>query len=366
MEMRLSIFIALVIFLFNFLLLFIGSFTKRKVSKNLLFCIAISNILAFSLIGYKIYPSKSTDLYKHVLTVISMINGGFFTNTAVDNLITIKIIFYLISLTGNVRLIPVVSAVITYSTFYFLLSRENDEKHFSIFLLLYSIISFYALCSNYYVFTGIKTSISFSFLNLFIYNYNKNNKKASYLFAVLSIFSHASSFIFIVLFILFKKNKTQSRIFWIFMALPIVYRLLFVILPMINIPFVSYLWSKIQMYSADDFISSKIEIFIIDLLYCIFLYFRYNFSLKHCDNKERTDEIIILKYYCLFILLSSIISKIMIERGLILLSFLNFKNIIEEKKHNRFHLIIFLIDIIYFTLKIYYFVVRLLSHAIFY
>ena len=366
MEMRLSIFVALSIFFGNFFLLFIGGFTKRKISKGFLFFIALSNIIALSLIAYKICPGRSTDLYKHFLTVYNMENNGFFVKTAVDNILTIKVLFYIISLIGNLRLISVASVLITYSTFFFLLSKENNKNQLSIFLIFYSIFSFFALCSHYYVFTGIKTSIAFSFLSLFIYNYEKGNKKSAYFFAALSVFSHVTALIFIILFILFKKNKTQSRIFWLFMLLPIVYRLLFIILPLIKIPFASYFFSKLLWYSNEDIISSSTEIFIIDVIYCVLLYFRYKSSLKHCEDEKRKNEIVTLKYYDLFILLSSFISKIMIERGLMLLAFLNFKNIIEEQKGKRLNTVLFLIDFMFFALKIYYFIIRLLSHTTFY
>ncbi|MBR3319632.1 EpsG family protein [Candidatus Saccharibacteria bacterium] len=367
MEARLSIILSILIIVSNAVLLILGSIGGRKASKNLIWYLSISTVIALAMFAFKINPGVTTDLSRHFSTYYKIKEAGYSAETSIDALVTIKVIFYIITKIGTPRLIAVVSAIISYSTFFFLLSRDTKEKNIKVAILLYSIISFFGLCSNYYIFTGIKTAIAFSLLSLFIYHYNKGNKKIAILFMVLSCFSHSASIIYILLYFVTrgKKNKPWK------MAIPLLIMIFYSIAPTLinttNIPFLSYIFSKIEAYSSSDILSSKLEIYVMDLIYCAFLSYRYFKTAKNCEDEETKRIIDVLKYDSVFILLSSLVSKIMVERGLMLLSFLNHKNIIEEQKEKGHRKTIYMIiDMIYFTVKICYFIVRLLAHTAIY
>lgn len=359
---ELLLIISFTFMIINLIYLIINSFKKKKYSSKTLLILFALFLIPLTILAYNVEPGRTTDLYDHFKLIDQLRAYNYSLKLNNDALLTIKIIYIIVAFLNNNHILPALSSIVAYSVFFFILYKEAKKKEITCFLIFYSIMSFLALCSNYYIITGIKTPFAFAFFALAVY-FDKNKYiKKSILFMLLSLFSHGMMISIITLYYISKTNIMKNNTKYLIIFFPLLINIIYFILSKIPISIFQYIANKILLYTQEDALSSSNWIYLLDILYCIFLLMRYIFSKRKAKNKEDKDYLNLMQIIMLFIISGSTFTKIMIERGIMLISYFNYKNLLIEN-NKKTNLIFIAIDFMYFSLKILYFIVRLTSHS---
>ena len=305
---------------------------------------------------------KTTDLYRHFITIDEIRLYGFNTISSVDNIFVIKLLFYFIAKLNNNYLLASVSTFITYTIFFAILYDKNKKEKKPTFYISYCIILFFALCNYYYVTTGIKNCLAFSTLGLAILLEESKKKKISKCLMICSIFMHGSSLFIILLYYLTKINflKGKKRYFILFIA-PLT-GIIENIFSRIPISIFQYIASKIELYLLSEFTSGNQLVLFLDILFCALMILRCDKLLKSNLNSYEQSIINTIHIVAIFSIGSLAISKVIIERMLMFIAFLIPDFISISLKQNKIKKTI-VFDIIYSLAIISYYIVRLISHT---
>lgn len=305
---------------FNLVFLFLF---PKKYKKYFLFFLSIS----IGVILFQIIPNPRMDLFRYFEKI------EFFRHNYVDywslwesaDPITYSLL-YLVSMTSNNHYLPFISIILFYLFYFksindFLNLFELGEKEFN--KALFFVLSLTIIIS---VGTGVRFSLAIAFFMNGVVSIQKNNNKlVSLLWFLLSVFSHTTLIIPIIIYIFpFIIKKIPSKVFYIIFSIcllspPFIIKILELLS---SIPALSILIVKLNYYFFPYFpwgswYLFRLTVFFINLLLLLFKSQKYNKDDKinniiFLENCLALICLLLLPYYYISIRFINIFNNLMI------------------------------------------------------
>lgn len=170
--------ISLIIFLAINILFFL--IIKKSNTKHVKLAI-ISFVIILTVMAFLYNPLKTADLYRIQEALKShylpMATTTLFEKIADSNTPVANIYYFIIAKTGNVRLMPAITALIYYSIVCYIAYDNAKEKKYSSSILASSILMFMSFGQFLEVISGIRTMLSFSIISYCVYEEQNKNKR---------------------------------------------------------------------------------------------------------------------------------------------------------------------------------------------
>ena len=196
------------------------------------------------------------------------------------------ILLYVLSRIPNVKFITLVSCVVIYAIFGWIMldTFAQDQNKISIKQLFFSLLLFEGTCDyGYRVATEVRNALAVSLLALGIYCYVRYERKV--LFIVLSALAasfHTTCIIFLFLAVIYKVFPKVLMVYqWFFLLWQPLQRVIGTILSYVPISYIKYVGNKILAYSD----AYEYHHFIFYMLFAL-LMFLYIFLLNNCTKNE--------------------------------------------------------------------------------
>ena len=218
------------------------------------------------------------DIVRHVGNIeyirnnnISFYNYFSQFNSSSDFLIVYKLIIFIIARLGLPEIsIAVISAVIYYSSFLYILTDFRQKESLSFGNVLPAVFICFCLMPFHYVITGIRNAMAFAITGFGIYKYLYCKKSLFFsLFLILiATLIHPSS-LFVVPALLFSKIRKWPILYFTFFLGSFFISKIANIISVLNIPFFSQIASSYLFYESDNQYKGSSYFLIADLFVLI-------------------------------------------------------------------------------------------------
>ena len=320
--MKIFYFMSIAYIIIYFIYLGFLCFKNQKPNYLKLKILSAFFIIMVSILSSLIIPSENYDLYRHYNTIDLIRKYGFSVKTENDSFILIKLLFYFISLLKTNVLLQVISCLISYSIFYYILNDFSIRKNMSIKAYIFSILIMFCFTPFEIIYSGVRNSMAFAILALAIYREFIEHKKnfITYFLYILPVFIHFASLIIIGIRLIFCIYKKFYKYRLLLLLWSICLGGLSKIFIKSNIKYISKLGSQVKYYIGGY--SGDIKIFIIYLFMAIFILILLQFIFKSEKKLEKEDSLLLIELI-LIISLGSLCAPEIFKRMLYILGYLS-------------------------------------------
>ena len=256
----------------------------NKNLKYIIFC----SVAVISLISIYIIPNEVYDLFRHHQMIDDLRNGGYGLNTEYDNLFLIKGLFYLVALTGHSELIQLVSCVIFYSVFAYILYDYYKCNTLKARQFVTIVCVFFAMISYIDVYSQVRNPIAYALFSLAIYRDFYRNKKTlvTVLLYISPLFIHYSLVLLVFIRIAYIFKDKWFRYRYIIISWSFLVPILIMVAEKTSIKYLVLMADQIKNYVFHYL--GDIRLLIINYIFvlCLFVIVEYCLRKKLVNDKN--------------------------------------------------------------------------------
>lgn len=182
--------------------------------------------LSLGLLAYSFIPDSQKDIYRHYETILSYSKYGFsafVSNVEARGTYVIQYLFYLISRTRIINILPFFIVSLFYLLYLISIENELSKNKSSIIVRVFGYMLFFSFFSYPFVISNLRQPLAYAIFLFGLSEYRENNRRAVFWFIVPMFIHYTGVFLLLVflLCILPKRVKTY------FMLIPCALLLLF-------------------------------------------------------------------------------------------------------------------------------------------